>query len=43
MKGSTRNIGGRLYEGTDDEMAVQQTVFTRRGIHRVMRLLSNGS
>src|SRR5216683_796608 len=27
----------RLFEGTEDEMAVQQTVFTRRGVNRVLR------
>src|SRR6266403_2030790 len=27
----------RLYEGTEEEMAVQQTVFTRRGVDRVMK------
>jgi tartrate dehydrogenase/decarboxylase/D-malate dehydrogenase len=36
-EGEYSNIGGRLYEGTDDEMAVQQTIFTRRGVERVMR------
>src|SRR5260221_6409339 len=36
-EGEYSNIGGRLYEGTDDEMAVQQTVFTRRGVNRVLR------
>jgi tartrate dehydrogenase/decarboxylase/D-malate dehydrogenase len=36
-EGEYSNIGGRLYEGTDDEMAVQQTVFTRRGVDRVLR------
>jgi tartrate dehydrogenase/decarboxylase/D-malate dehydrogenase len=36
-EGEYSNIGGRLYEGTDDEMAVQQTVFTRRGVNRVMQ------
>jgi tartrate dehydrogenase/decarboxylase/D-malate dehydrogenase len=36
-EGEYSNIGGRLYEGTDDEMAVQQTVFTRRGVTRVLR------
>jgi tartrate dehydrogenase/decarboxylase/D-malate dehydrogenase len=36
-EGEYSNIGGRLYEGTDEEMAVQQTVFTRRGVNRVMR------
>lgn len=36
-EGEYSNIGGRLYEGTDDELAVQQTVFTRRGVNRVMQ------
>lgn len=36
-EGEYSNIGGRLYEGTDDEMAVQQAVFTRRGVNRVLR------
>src|SRR5437016_6959010 len=36
-EGEYSNIGGRLYEGTDDEMAIQQTVFTRREINRVLR------
>jgi tartrate dehydrogenase/decarboxylase/D-malate dehydrogenase len=31
-EGEYSNIGGRLYEGTEDEMAVQETVFTRRGV-----------
>ncbi len=36
-EGEYSSIGGRLYEGTDQEMAMQQTVFTRRGCDRVMR------
>src|SRR5213595_2698475 len=36
-EGEYSNIGGRLYEGTDEEMAIQQTVFTRRGVNRVLR------
>jgi tartrate dehydrogenase/decarboxylase/D-malate dehydrogenase len=36
-EGEYSSIGGRLYEGTDEEMAVQQTIFTRRGVHRVLR------
>jgi tartrate dehydrogenase/decarboxylase/D-malate dehydrogenase len=36
-EGEYSNIGGRLYEGTEDETAVQQTVFTRRGVNRVLR------
>ena len=36
-EGEYSNIGGRLYEGTDEETVVQQTVFTRRGVNRVLR------
>ncbi len=36
-EGEYSNIGGRLFEGTDQEMAVQEAVFTRRGVDRVMR------
>lgn len=36
-EGEYSNIGGRIYDGTDDEMAIQQAVFTRRGVNRVLR------
>jgi tartrate dehydrogenase/decarboxylase/D-malate dehydrogenase len=36
-EGEYSEIGGRLYTGTDQELAVQQSVFTRRGCDRVMR------
>ncbi len=36
-EGEYSTIGGRLYSGTDDELAVQQAIFTRRGCDRVMR------
>ena len=36
-EGEYSNIGGRLYEGTEEEMAVQQSVFTRHGVDRVLR------
>lgn len=36
-EGEYSDIGGRLYQGTDAEMAVQQTVFTRRGVDRILR------
>jgi tartrate dehydrogenase/decarboxylase/D-malate dehydrogenase len=36
-EGEYSEIGGRLYTGTEDELAVQQAVFTRRGCDRVMR------
>jgi tartrate dehydrogenase/decarboxylase/D-malate dehydrogenase len=36
-EGEYSQIGGRLYEGTEEEMAVQETLFTRRGVDRVMK------
>ena len=36
-EGEYSNIGGRIYEGTDEETVMQQTVFTRRGVDRVFR------
>lgn len=37
VEGEYSEIGGRLYGGTDAEMAVQESVFTRRGVDRIMR------
>jgi tartrate dehydrogenase/decarboxylase/D-malate dehydrogenase len=36
VEGEYSEIGGRMYQGTDDELAVQEAVFTRRGTDRVM-------
>ena len=36
-EGEYSEIGGRLYQGTDKELAIQETVFTRSGLDRVMR------
>ncbi|MYE02038.1 MAG: tartrate dehydrogenase, partial [Alphaproteobacteria bacterium] len=36
-EGEYSEIGGRLYEGTDAETVVQETVFTRRGVDRILR------
>ena len=36
-EGEYSEIGGRLYRGTDMEMAVQENVFTRKGVDRVLR------
>ena len=36
-EGEYSEIGGRLYEGTPAELAVQQAVFTREGVDRVIR------
>lgn len=36
-EGEYSDIGGRLYQNTDAEMAVQQSVFTRAGCDRVLK------
>ncbi len=36
-EGEYSEIGGRLHEGEDNEMAVQQSIFTRRGTDRILR------
>jgi tartrate dehydrogenase/decarboxylase/D-malate dehydrogenase len=35
-EGEYSEIGGRLYQGTPEELAVQQATFTRRGVERVI-------
>jgi len=35
-EGEYSNIGGRIYEGTEDEVVVQESVFTRRGVDRIL-------
>lgn len=36
-EGEYANVGGRLYQGTEHEVAVQTSVFTRRGCERIIR------
>jgi tartrate dehydrogenase/decarboxylase/D-malate dehydrogenase len=36
-EGEYTSIGGRLYEGTADEIATQQVIFTRRGVDRILK------
>lgn len=36
-EGEYSNIGGRIYTGTDQEMVIQESVFTRRGVERIIR------
>ena len=36
-EGEYCQIGGRMFQGTDDELAMQEAVFTRKGVDRVMR------
>jgi tartrate dehydrogenase/decarboxylase / D-malate dehydrogenase len=36
-EGEYSNVGGRLFEGTDRETVVQETVMTRVGVDRILR------
>jgi tartrate dehydrogenase/decarboxylase/D-malate dehydrogenase len=35
-EGEYSRIGGRIYEGTDDEIVIQEAIFTRRGVDRII-------
>ncbi len=37
VEGEYSEIGGRLYAGTEAELVVQESVFTRRGVDRILR------
>jgi tartrate dehydrogenase/decarboxylase/D-malate dehydrogenase len=37
VEGEYSNVGGKLYPGTDQEMAIQESIFTRKGVERVMK------
>ena len=36
-EGEYSEIGGRMNQGTEDEIVVQQSIFTRKGVDRVLR------
>jgi tartrate dehydrogenase/decarboxylase/D-malate dehydrogenase len=36
-EGEYSEIGGRLYVGTEQEMAVQESIFTKKGVDRILR------
>ena len=36
-EGEYSSVGGRMFEGTDREVVFQQSVFTRKGVDRVLR------
>jgi tartrate dehydrogenase/decarboxylase/D-malate dehydrogenase len=40
-EGEYSNAGGRLYAGTKDEIVIQETVFTRRGVDRILTVISS--
>src|SRR5260221_10220523 len=42
-EGEYAPVGGRVYQGTSEEVAVQSAVFTRRGCERIMRAAFEGA
>jgi len=36
-EGEYSEMGGRMYAGTEQEMVIQESVFTRRGVDRILR------
>src|SRR4029450_3483492 len=36
-EGEYSNVGGIVYEGTEREVATQQSVFSRKGVDRIMQ------
>jgi tartrate dehydrogenase/decarboxylase / D-malate dehydrogenase len=36
-EGEYSAVGGRFNEGTEDEVVIQETIFTRRGVDRILR------
>lgn len=36
-EGEYSSIGGRIFQGTEQEIAIQESVFTRRGVERTVR------
>jgi tartrate dehydrogenase/decarboxylase/D-malate dehydrogenase len=36
-EGEYSDVGGRIFRDSDEEMAMQQTIFTRRGVDRILR------
>src|SRR3546814_10794203 len=36
-EGEYSSVGGRMFEGTDEEFVVQESIFTRRGTDRILK------
>ena len=36
-EGEYSSVGGRMFEGTEREMVMQQSMFTRKGVDRIMK------
>jgi len=37
VEGEYSSIGGRMYEGTDEEVVMQQSTFSRKGVDRILK------
>ncbi|KXS15080.1 tartrate decarboxylase [Gonapodya prolifera JEL478] len=37
VEGEYSQVGGRIYQGTEDDIAIQEAIFTRRGVDRIIR------
>ena len=37
VEGEYSSIGGRMYEGTEDEVVMQQSTFSRKGVDRILK------
>ncbi len=36
-EGEYSSVGGRMFEGTENEVVIQESIFTRRGVDRILR------
>jgi tartrate dehydrogenase/decarboxylase/D-malate dehydrogenase len=36
-EGEYSSVGGRMFEGTENELVIQESLFTRRGVDRILR------
>lgn len=36
-EGEYSSVGGRMFEGTENELILQESVFTRRGVDRILK------
>ena len=40
-EGEYSDVGGRIFRGTDEELVMQESIFTRRGVDRILRYAFN--
>ena len=37
IEGEYSSGGGKIYEGTENEVVIQESIFTKKGVDRVMK------